>query len=68
MQDIHHNPSEQDRLTQLAHDAAHNAPDIRVERVAAAKRALENGALMLDADTLATIMLSDSSHHVHIEL
>ena len=68
MQDVPHKPSEQDRLTQLAHDTAHNAPDIRVERVAAAKCALENGALMLDPETLATVILSDPSHQVHIDL
>ena len=36
------------------------------DRVAAAKRSLRHGTLMLDADTLATQMLTDPHHGIDL--
>ena len=66
MNDAHDNPVARDYDLHLAHKIVHDAPEIRKDRVAAAKRALRNGTLMLDADTLATQMLTDPHHGIDL--
>lgn len=45
------------RAIQKAQEVAQNAPEIRQDRVEAARRALENGTLPLDGATLADKLL-----------
>jgi anti-sigma28 factor (negative regulator of flagellin synthesis) len=66
MNDAHDNPVTRDYDLQLARKIAHDAPEIRKDRVAAAKRALRHGTLMLDADTLATQLLTDPHHGIDL--
>jgi anti-sigma28 factor (negative regulator of flagellin synthesis) len=66
MNDAHDNKIAHDYDLQLARKIAQDAPDVREDRIAAAKQALRNGTLMLDADTLATQMLTDSHHGIDL--
>lgn len=66
MNDAHDNKIARDYDLQLARKIAQDAPDVREDRIAAAKRALRNGTIMLDADTLATQMLTDSHHGIDL--
>jgi anti-sigma28 factor (negative regulator of flagellin synthesis) len=51
-----------DRDIQRAKQLVEEAPEIREERVAAAKRALRTGTLNLEGTELAEKMLSESLH------
>jgi anti-sigma28 factor (negative regulator of flagellin synthesis) len=66
MYDSHDNKIARGYDIQLARKIAQDAPDVREDRIAAAKRALRNGTLMLDADTLATQMLTDPHHGIDL--
>ena len=52
--------SSQARDIQRAREAAHNAPDIRPDRVEAARRALQSGNLNLNGEDLADKILQDT--------
>ena len=66
MNDAHDNKIARDYDLQLARKIAQVASDVRENRIAAAKRVLRNGTLMLDADTLATQMLTDPHHGIDL--
>jgi anti-sigma28 factor (negative regulator of flagellin synthesis) len=66
MNDAHDHKIARDYDLQLARKIAQDASDVRENRIAAAKRALRNGTLMLDADTLATQMLTDPHHGIDL--
>ena len=66
MNDARDNKIARDYELHQAHKIAQDAPDVRADRIAAAKRALRHGTLMLDADTLATQMLTDSHHGIDL--
>jgi anti-sigma28 factor (negative regulator of flagellin synthesis) len=66
MSDAHDNKIARDYKLHQAHKIAQAAPDVREDRVAAAKRALRHGTLMLDADTLATQILTDPHHGIDL--
>jgi len=66
MNDAHDHKSARDYELHQAHKIAQDAPDVREDRIAAAKRDLRNGTLMLDADTLATQMLTDPHHGIDL--
>jgi len=66
MNDAHDHKSARDYELHQAHKIAQDAPDVREDRIAAAKRALRNGTLRLDADTLATQMLTDPRHGIDL--
>ncbi|HEY7708593.1 MAG TPA: flagellar biosynthesis anti-sigma factor FlgM [Candidatus Entotheonella sp.] len=66
MNDAHHNKIARDYALHQAHKIAQDAPEVRDDRVAAAKRSLRHGTLMLDADTLATQMLTDPHHGIDL--
>jgi len=66
MNDAHNHKIARDYELHQAHKIAQDAPEVRDDRVAAAKRALRNGMLMLDADTLATQMLTDPHHGIDL--
>ena len=51
-----------DEALQQAQKIAHEAPDIRDEKVVAAKQALQDDTLMLDAQRLADKLLDDPLH------
>jgi anti-sigma28 factor (negative regulator of flagellin synthesis) len=53
-------PSYWERLLQRAKKAAEEAPDIREDRVAAMKRALQNGTLTLGGKDLAEKLLRET--------
>jgi anti-sigma28 factor (negative regulator of flagellin synthesis) len=44
----------------IARKIVHEAPEVREDRIAAAKRALQQGTLTLDASTLADRILADA--------
>ena len=56
-----------DEALQQAQDIANGAPDIREERVAAAKQALQDETLMLDAKRLADKLLDDPLHQAEAD-
>lgn len=66
MNDAHDHKIARDYDLQLARKIAQDASDVRENRIAAAKRALRHGTLMLDADTLATQMLTDPHHGIDL--
>jgi anti-sigma28 factor (negative regulator of flagellin synthesis) len=66
MNDAHDHKIARDYELHQAHKIAQDAPDVREDRVAAAKQALRNGTLMLDADTLAIPMLTDPHHGIDL--
>jgi anti-sigma28 factor (negative regulator of flagellin synthesis) len=66
MNDAHDHKIARDYDLQLARKIAQDASDVRENRIAAAKRDLRNGTLMLDADTLATQMLTDPHHGIDL--
>jgi len=66
MNDAHDPKSARDYELHQAHKIAQDAPDVREDRIAAAKRDLRNGTLRLDADTLATQMLTDPHHGIDL--
>ena len=66
MNDAHDHKIARDYDLQLARKIAQDASDVRENRIAAAKQALRNGTLMLDADTLATQMLTDPHHGIDL--
>jgi anti-sigma28 factor (negative regulator of flagellin synthesis) len=59
MHDAHPQDPTHDHDTRMARKIAQEAPEVRKDRIAAAKRALQQGTLMLDADTLADRILAD---------
>jgi anti-sigma28 factor (negative regulator of flagellin synthesis) len=59
MHDAHPQNLTHDHDMLTARKIAQEAPEVRKDRIAAAKRALQQGALMLDADTLADRVLAD---------
>ena len=66
MNDAHDHKIARDYELHQAHKIAQDAPDVREDRVVAAKQALRNGTLMLDADTLAIPMLTDPHHGIDL--
>ena len=66
MNDAHDNKISRDYDLQLARKIAQDAPEVRDDRIAAAKQALRKGTLMLDADTLASQMLADPHHGIDL--
>lgn len=60
--------SSRTRDLQHAKQALERAPDIRQERVAAARRALESGRLQLSGTELAEKLLQDPLHQVDYEV
>jgi len=52
-------PSIHNRDIHMVRKAAQEAPEVRQNRVAAAKKALQQDKLMLDADILADRLLAD---------
>jgi anti-sigma28 factor (negative regulator of flagellin synthesis) len=66
MNDAHDHKIARDYELYQAHKIAQDAPDVREDRITAAKQALRHGTLMLDADTLATQMLTDSHHGIDL--
>jgi anti-sigma28 factor (negative regulator of flagellin synthesis) len=62
-----HNPPERDRDIQRAKQVIEETPEIREERVAAAKRALQAGTLNLHGEELAEKLLHDPLHTPELE-
>jgi anti-sigma28 factor (negative regulator of flagellin synthesis) len=56
------NNPDRHRDLSYARDVVRDTPDIRKERVAAAKRALRNGTLKLQGEELANKLLDDPLH------
>ena len=51
----------------MARKLAQEAPEVRHERITAAKHALQQGTLMLEADRLAERLLEDPLHRAQDE-
>lgn len=66
MNDAYDNKTARDYELQLTRKIVQDAPDVRDDRIAAAKRALRDGALMLDADALAAQILTDPHHGIDL--
>jgi anti-sigma28 factor (negative regulator of flagellin synthesis) len=66
MNNAYDNTITRDYDLHLARQTVHDASEIRKDRVAAAKRALRNGTLMLDAGILATQLLTDPHHGIDL--
>jgi anti-sigma28 factor (negative regulator of flagellin synthesis) len=62
-----HNSPERDRNIQRAKQVIEETPEIREERVAAAKRALQAGMLNLHGKDLAEKLLQDPLHTPELE-
>jgi len=62
-----HNSPERDRDIQRAKQIIEETPEIREERVAAAKRALQAGTLNLRGEELAEKLLHDPLHAPDLE-
>ena len=62
-----HNSSDRDRAIQRAKQIVEETPEIREDRVAAAKRALQAGTLNLHGEELAEKLLHDPLHIQELE-
>jgi anti-sigma28 factor (negative regulator of flagellin synthesis) len=62
-----HNTPDRDRAIQRAKQIVEETPEIREERVAAAKRALQAGTLNLHGEELAEKLLHDPLHIPELE-
>jgi anti-sigma28 factor (negative regulator of flagellin synthesis) len=67
MQSAEHNPRNRDREIQRARQVIEETPDVREERVAAAKLALQAGELNVRGEDLAEKLLADPLHSSDLE-
>jgi hypothetical protein len=70
MQDMHpdtESPNPND-MFRLAQEAVRKAPEYREARIAAARRALSDDQLMLNAEVLASQVMADPLHRVNCDV
>ena len=70
MQDMHLDIESQHatEMCRFAQEAVREAPECRESRIAAAKRALNDHHLMLNAEVLASRIMADPLHQVNCDM
>ncbi len=68
MQDMHPDTDPQDDVFRLAQKVAREAPECRESRIAEVQRALNDHQLVLNAEVLASRIMADPLHQVHVAL